>query len=463
MVERTGFKRLALTGPPQYVFNFPLAFPLVRFSVMTCKHTDVREFDGLRSCLACGETRFETPSDENPKQQQEYLYTDLRCLEHGRTIRMVILQPGDYCDPIQCSLVLSGLQHADYEAVSYTWATEDGDDHRSQRIEVDNSLLFVTKNCEATLRRLRERKIRRFWMDALCINQANTSERNHQVGLMDDIYREANCVHACIEAPGQDFSRCMRWLSVGNGHPKDQLASLFALRYFSRVWVIQEVALARKVILHVNNDSAVLTKKILSLLRNGSGYSNLILPPPLQAFLDKHNFDNATYLLHMSISASCSDPRDQVYGTISLLPPVLRMAIPVDYSLRTEQVFANAICACIQGTQSLEVLQFARLDNEESELAIARSFGMEHLRQYLEWATHGARSKPPNFLGDEHKFLSSFNFDQDANPPDDRGNMKISLPEEHVQVPSIPGHLLPCFRIRALLIDLLSPSSNIET
>lgn len=30
-------------------------------SLTTCRHADVHEFDGLRSCLACGEARFSTP------------------------------------------------------------------------------------------------------------------------------------------------------------------------------------------------------------------------------------------------------------------------------------------------------------------------------------------------------------------------------------------------------------------
>lgn len=30
------------------------------------------------------------------------------------------------------------------------------------------------------------------WIDALCINQTDTRERNHQVSMMDDIFRHAS-------------------------------------------------------------------------------------------------------------------------------------------------------------------------------------------------------------------------------------------------------------------------------
>lgn len=76
-------------------------------------------------------------------------------------------------------------------------------------------------------------------MDALCINQANVNERNHQVGLMNMIYQQAVCVHTCIQDPLHDRSRCMRWLNAGEGHPKvdDRLKKLSTqlvdLEYFN--------------------------------------------------------------------------------------------------------------------------------------------------------------------------------------------------------------------------------------
>ncbi|KAH6625900.1 heterokaryon incompatibility protein-domain-containing protein [Boeremia exigua] len=431
-------------------------------SSQSCSHVDVREFDGLRSCLGCGETRFHEPSlpTEAARQEQEYIYTDLRCLQRGQMIRLLVLEPGDYDDPIQCTLILSGLQHAEYEAVSYTWATENGDDSKSQSLKIDNSVFYVTKNCDAALRCLRKRQIRRLWLDALCVNQENINERNHQVGLMDQIYRNAVRVHVCIQDHLQDHSICMRWLNAKEGFPElpkhvaDRFVDLFALRYFGRVWVIQEVVMAKSVIFHVNNDVAEWSKEILATL-------NWRAPPLINAFLQRDGFQNVADALRTSVSSFCSDPRDGVHGIISLLPPHLRTLIPVNYSLQTEETFANAVFACIRSTHSLDVLHFVSLDGNEPNLTLARSFTMAHLQRYLGWTACGPGDNRDLILfNDEHEFLTSFNFDQDGPPTQNQTSSIIALPKHRVDVRLIAGQILPCLKIRALLIDISTGVSS---
>jgi hypothetical protein len=38
----------------------------------------------------------------------------------------------------------------------------------------------------------------KYWIDALCINQSNIPERNHQVAQMGDIFGSAQCVHVWL-------------------------------------------------------------------------------------------------------------------------------------------------------------------------------------------------------------------------------------------------------------------------
>ncbi|KAF2443286.1 hypothetical protein P171DRAFT_331521, partial [Karstenula rhodostoma CBS 690.94] len=69
-----------------------------------------------------------------------------------------------------------------YEAVSYTWATEDRDTSLSGVLHCTSGTIPITSNCQAAIRRLR--KIcaeRRLWIDAVCIDQNHIAERNHQV------------------------------------------------------------------------------------------------------------------------------------------------------------------------------------------------------------------------------------------------------------------------------------------
>jgi hypothetical protein len=62
-------------------------------------------------------------------------------------------------DTINTSLREACLSHSPhYEALSYSWATEDGDDTRSSDIYCDGKLIPITKNCEAASGDFVERK-----------------------------------------------------------------------------------------------------------------------------------------------------------------------------------------------------------------------------------------------------------------------------------------------------------------
>jgi hypothetical protein len=57
----------------------------------------------------------------------------------------------------------------------------------------------ITKNLWSALKQLRHTSSpRRFWIDAICINQNSVEERNHQVPLMSRIYKEATNVYVWI-------------------------------------------------------------------------------------------------------------------------------------------------------------------------------------------------------------------------------------------------------------------------
>ncbi|EWY84622.1 hypothetical protein FOYG_12052 [Fusarium oxysporum NRRL 32931] len=103
-----------------------------------------------------------------------------------RQIRILHILPGQYGDPVRCTLhAMSLYDNPCYEALSYSW----GDPYICHVIEVDGQEATVTRNLYNALRRLRfVDKTRYVWADALCINQADTAERTHQVGLMRNIY-----------------------------------------------------------------------------------------------------------------------------------------------------------------------------------------------------------------------------------------------------------------------------------
>ncbi|KAK0749685.1 heterokaryon incompatibility protein-domain-containing protein [Schizothecium vesticola] len=121
------------------------------------------------------------------------------------------------------------------------------------------------------LRYLRpSRGIRLVWIDAICINQDDPTEKALQVANMRSVYQQcsrvviylgadlvANPPTPDIEArmhPSRhalhEFDRVMA-SSVGGQEMAMTLSDLLTRRYFSRVWVIQEVLLSRAAVIPI--------------------------------------------------------------------------------------------------------------------------------------------------------------------------------------------------------------------
>uniref|UniRef100_L2FGN4 Heterokaryon incompatibility domain-containing protein n=1 Tax=Colletotrichum fructicola (strain Nara gc5) TaxID=1213859 RepID=L2FGN4_COLFN len=78
-----------------------------------------------------------------------------------------------------------------YEALSYAW----GDPEVVRPILLDGEQMDVTINLESALRHLRfAESTRILWVDALSINQKAIVEKTHQVGMMDEIYKQCSRV-----------------------------------------------------------------------------------------------------------------------------------------------------------------------------------------------------------------------------------------------------------------------------
>lgn len=117
-----------------------------------------------------------------------------RKLDTGRQeIRLFELLPADDKDtPIQGRLQQhSLLDKPVYNTISYVWGSPDLTD---EAIEVDGKSLQVTPNLQKVLHNLRKPSRESgmlFWIDAICINQQDLAERNHQVSLMRQIYEQS--------------------------------------------------------------------------------------------------------------------------------------------------------------------------------------------------------------------------------------------------------------------------------
>ncbi|KAK0704474.1 heterokaryon incompatibility protein-domain-containing protein [Lasiosphaeris hirsuta] len=181
---------------------------------------------------------------------------------------------------LQCRLDPVSLADATsrgYYALSYVW----GDAADTEIIRVNGHEFHATKNLVLALRQLvatQNYASRAIWVDAICINQADVSERSAQVKIMDQIYKNAAEVLCwlgdeddssavamrLITALSQDLHESPEMTSdtepLGFTPLKDPFyldnirqlpqesilsLSLFSQRpYWTRIWTLQEMVLA---------------------------------------------------------------------------------------------------------------------------------------------------------------------------------------------------------------------------
>lgn len=86
-----------------------------------------------------------------------------------------------------------------FESLSYAW----GKDAATSLLHIGNKCLAITRNLDTALRAARRRDSTiSIWVDAICINQHDVSERNHQIQLMRSIYTSAARVNVWL---GESF------------------------------------------------------------------------------------------------------------------------------------------------------------------------------------------------------------------------------------------------------------------
>ena len=133
-------------------------------------------------------------------QEQPFKYTPLEASE----IRLVKIQKA----PQESKSTCLSLGHYDvknsppYFALSYAW----GDPNRTVQIHLDGLPFHITTKLSEALRAIQDtlstfenalyhastsEPQAHFWIDALCINQADLDEKSRQVGRMIAMYSQA--------------------------------------------------------------------------------------------------------------------------------------------------------------------------------------------------------------------------------------------------------------------------------
>ena len=198
----------------------------------------------------------------------EYLSTKL--VRQGDQ-RILYLGPGAGHDALNGALSVVNTSDVSskcsFEAISYVWGSSD----KVEVIDTPVGRIPITLSLARALRhyRLTDRP-RALWADAICINQNDSQEKSEKVADMAyGIYAAAECVQVYLgeqadesHLAGQLLQRIRtedwdteRIKESRNEYDKEWSALDHLLRrpWFSRVWVVQEFAMAKQAVVSCGN------------------------------------------------------------------------------------------------------------------------------------------------------------------------------------------------------------------
>jgi hypothetical protein len=160
---------------------------------------------------------------------------------------------------------------AKYEALSWSWGTESPDYAIKIRVGMQTLKKRVTRELALALKYLRHaHEERTLWIDAICIDQGNPDERNQQVQMMSRIYTRAKRVCIWLGESNDETHEAIKFVQdevikltnietlCSDKRYSDKWRALMMLMqrtWFSRRWVMQEIALASEAIIYCGPDS----------------------------------------------------------------------------------------------------------------------------------------------------------------------------------------------------------------
>jgi len=285
------------------------------------------------------------------------------------SIRLVeILSPSPE-GTLRCRTRTSNIDFAGYTCLSYVW----GSVENLKKIMVDGQPFQVTRNLHDFLATAARSKSPRadnsllnmitqsLWIDAICIDQSDLTERSHQVQQMGRVYSQARQVISWL-GDSPEIVRLFKYAREASfygevpsllRHHLQDMACFGENEYWTRAWITQETCLAKRLYFLANSEMAGL--EILQELEDGierecdpDTYNRLWRPLKyIQRGLQSRNLlEN----LWQSRRKHCKEPRDLVYSLLSISQ---NLDIVVDYatSLATLAIKAIPFYTCFCGAE----------------------------------------------------------------------------------------------------------------
>jgi hypothetical protein len=318
-----------------------------------------------------------------------------------------VLQPGEAGDPLDISLTTVHMADAPpYIAVSYVW----GANCTLTTILVDDFAMAVKPNLHDALEAVRRPDTKTFvWADAMCINQSDKNEINHQISMMTQIYENAESVAVYLGKPTEKTEDAMEFLrhlfsrKFGTIEPpwsyrtlfetEDTLRDIFNRPWFTRVWVVMEAISARH-ITFICGDDEILWPVNVRTLRRIILYIKIAAISPYFTFPSGHK-SNLDWSLLLDILETqlflaaekegvvvrwtkvdiafrfrqrmCGNPLDCYFAIfrIMLNEDGSCRKFPLDYSLSEEELYRQFVEECLR-VMELEDSQYWSTMNKTS-------------------------------------------------------------------------------------------------
>ncbi|KAK2752917.1 hypothetical protein CKAH01_06158 [Colletotrichum kahawae] len=330
-------------------------------------------------------------------------------------VRLLRLNPDPDSDEVGSLEVVELRDASPYYALSHSWTTQQS----YHDVLINNRVITLGADLAACVHRLSQLArsnseldppVCHIWIDSICIDQSNLAERASQVSLMGQVYRGA--IRTLIWL-GPDSSDCYgAWELLDSIHrifrqqnptatePNDipvrmyrpsaheasslpawddfrwsHLKNLLGRRWFSRIWIVQEVALSTQdpIFLHGERYFPWSHFGWAEAWLRRNGYMRLAqVPEQLRNIDTMASLQRAQMLWPLDalvsitqVKSNATDQRDKVYALMGLarecqdldtIPPKLRP----DYQINTTDLYVRVGRYMLKQSQSLALLTRAR-------------------------------------------------------------------------------------------------------
>lgn len=295
-----------------------------------------------------------------------------------------------------------------YYALSYTW----GEGATDRLININGTEVSIGANLEGALRNLRARRVTPLWVDAICINQSDDVEKSIQVRSMSNIYESALAVIIWLGEARATTALAINFLKehitlnfTRVSHHNDLATTRFNPEYavawdavgqdllkrpwWMRMWVVQEVALARRTVifcgpydlpwdhLEIANDIGFaydlpIFYKTPEEIARGDIFSqsrNLMTKARYRRARAQGTGLRLQELLINNVSCFAKDPRDMIFSVLGLATDVTDAAeLTVDYQKPVEQVYTDLVKFQVRKYESLDIICASKCPKKQAHL-----------------------------------------------------------------------------------------------